>query len=473
MRHTGIARNILGYSLLLQIAATSPAATAGQVANLAELSQSLEALSERISPAVVEIRVTAYGPVGENATTANLLARRRNSGSGVILDPDGYIVTNAHVVRNARRVQVLLAAPTGEKKKRRSILKPKGKLLGAQIVGVDAETDLAVLKIQEKQLPYLTLGDSDTLRQGQIVLAFGSPLGLENSVTMGVVSAVARQIQDEDRMIYIQTDASINPGNSGGPLVAATGEIVGINTLIFSQSGGNEGLGFAAPSNIVRNIYRQIRQSGRVRRGELGAVAQTITPLMAEGLGLAQYWGVLLGDVVPGRPAANAGLRIGDIVKSLDGKVMENGRQFDVNLYRRSVGERVRLEILRGKEEMQFEVPVAERIDDSIRFAAFVTPERNLVPELGILGLDLDNTTRALLPVLRKESGVIVAALSAQSPADEGIFRPGDVIHAVNRKSISSLEELRSWLNRQSPYTAIVVQIERLGQFLYVAFELE
>ena len=186
---------------------------------------------------------------------------------------------------------------------------PRPRVVGAQIVAIDEETDLSVLKVDEKALPALELADSDAVRPGQLVLAFGSPLGLDSSVTLGVVSAVARQLEPDDPMIYIQTDASINPGNSGGPLVDTDGRVVGINTLILSQSGGNEGLGFAAPSNIVRNIFEQVRKFGRVRRGEIGVRAQTITPSLAEGLQLPRDWGVVLGDVYPDGPAAKAGAR--------------------------------------------------------------------------------------------------------------------------------------------------------------------
>jgi S1-C subfamily serine protease len=208
-------------------------------------------------------------------------------------------------------------------------------------LGVDKETDLAVLKMPQSGLPHLSLADSDRVKQGSIVLAFGNPLGLESSVTMGIVSATARQLRPEDPMIYIQTDCPINPGSSGGPLVDLRGNVVGINTFILSQSGGNEGIGFAAPSNIVRNVFDQIRRTGKVRRGTIGVHAQTITPELAAGLGLTTDWGVILGDVLPGGPADRAGLREGDVVLTLNGKVMENARQMEVNLYRQVVDERL------------------------------------------------------------------------------------------------------------------------------------
>src|SRR5262249_16956064 len=264
-----------------------------------------------------------------------------------------------------------------------SVLKARGRILGAVVVGIDSETDLAVLKVDEKGLPALPLGDSEELRQGQVVLAFGSPLGLENSATLGIVSSVARQLEQDNPMIYIQTDASINPGNSGGPLVDIEGRVVGINTLILSQSGGNEGLGFAAPSNIVKTVNEQIRKTGRVRRGEIGARVQTITPTLAAGLGLAGTKGVIVSDVRRGSGAASAGLGIKDIILTLDGKPMENARQFNVNVYSRQVDTTVALEVARGEKRVKLVVPVSERAGDFHKLALMVSPERNLVPPIG------------------------------------------------------------------------------------------
>lgn len=228
---------------------------------LTRLSTSFEDLAQKVSPSVVQILATGYGADSAATSGSSLLTQRRYSGSGVIVDSDGYIVTNAHVVAGARNLRVLLSLGE-EGAPRKSILKSRGKMVDAKLVGSDTETDLAVLKIQAPSLPHVDLGDSDLLKPGQIVLAFGSPLGLDNSVSMGVVSAVARQLKPEDPMIYIQTDATINPGNSGGPLVDTEGKVMGINSSIFTYSGGSEGIGFAAPSNIVRNVYQQIRKQG-------------------------------------------------------------------------------------------------------------------------------------------------------------------------------------------------------------------
>jgi serine protease Do len=275
-------------------------------------------------------------------------------------------------------------------------------------------------------------------------------------------------------MIYIQTDAPINPGNSGGPLVNAEGEIVGINTLIVSESGGSEGLGFAAPSNIVRYVYEQIRKTGRVQRGSIGARAQTITPLLATGLGLDRGWGVLLSDVYPGMGASKAGLRPGDVILTLDGKVMENGRQFRVNLYRHTIGENVDLEILRGAQKLTFRVPVEDDTADPDRFADMVRPEDNLIPPLGILAIELDIRTRILLPGLRTREGVVVAARSVESPMIEGLgLLPGDVIFFANKTPITDLSDLRSMAENLQESDTVVFHIERNRQLMYVAMRIE
>jgi serine protease Do len=437
--------------------------------DLGEISDSLEELAQRVNPAVVQIYASGYNVGRGLVASRELISESQSRGSGVVLTADGYIVTNAHVVSGARRIQVLL--PQSEQG--RSILVPRGRMAGAQLVGVDLETDLAVLKTEGQGLPHLTLGDSDALRPGEIVLAFGSPLGLENSVTMGVVSSTARQLKPDDPMIYIQTDASINPGNSGGPLVDAAGNVIGINTLILSQSGGSEGLSFAAPSNIVRNVFDQLRTTGRVHRGEIGIRAQTITPLLAAGLDLPQTWGTILADVLPLGPADTAGLEVGDIVLALDGKRMENGRQLAVNLYQKRVSDRVELQVLRGGQELRFVVEVAARRENPNRFAGYVHPDRNLVPELGILGIDLDADMSRMFSGLRIATGVIVAARAIESAPFEGEgLLPGDVIHAVNRLTVSSLSELKASIARYRPGDPVVLQVERSGTLRFVTLEM-
>ena len=444
----------------------------GNESALVRLSGSFESLSEQVGPAVVQIFAAGYNTTLGN-TESSLLSREQSSGSGVILDPEGFILTNAHVVQGARRVQVLLARSLRGTAGGASLLKPRGKMVEAQIVGIDHETDLAVLRIPDRELPFLELGDSDELKQGQLVLAFGSPFGLENSVTLGVVSSVARQFQPEDPVVYIQTDAPINPGNSGGPLVDAHGKVMGINTFIVSQSGGNEGVGFAVPSNIAKSVFTQIRSTGRVARGEIGVYAQTVTATLAEGLGLSQEWGVVLGDVLPGKPADMTGLKVGDLILSLNGKIMENGRQFDVNLYGHSIGDLVSLEVLRGSQKLTFRVRVIEREDDFGHLLEMITPENSLVPKLGILGLDIDGQIAKILFPPRKLGGVLIAARSPGSPYWQAEFLPGDVIFAINGKEITSLASLRSRLAELQTGDPVVVQVQRQETLRFIAFEIE
>jgi serine protease Do len=461
---------LVAASLLAVLCGFAPGAAVAQArppaAGLLALDAQLDALSRRVAPSVVQVVASGY-----TTSPSMLLARGQASGSGVIVDPEGWVVTNAHVVENARSVRVDLMQPsagTGG-----SILRPRSRRLSARVAGLDRETDIAVLKVEERGLPALELGDSESLRQGQLVMAFGSPLGLENSASLGVVSAVARQLKPDDPMIYVQTDASINPGNSGGPLVDAEGRMVGLNTLILSQSGGNEGIGFAAPSNIVRSVYQQLRQSGRVRRGVIGVRAQTITPSLATGLGLVFDRGVVLSDVTPSGPAEASGLRAGDVVMTLDGKPMENARQFDVNLYRRVPGDRVTLSIRRGLQALDVAVSVVARPDDTDRFLAMVTPEKNLIPRLGVLALELDDELRkAAGGALRGREGVLIAARSSDS--DEAYdLRPGDVVYSVNGVSVLGLSELRSAVGRPALGQPLVLHVERGGRLIYVVIEAE
>jgi serine protease Do len=435
-----------------------------------DLSRTLAATTRQVTPAVVEIFTTSYA-AGDGVVprSADLVATQRGSGSGVILDPTGYIITNAHVVRGAQRVRVELSVATDG----RSVLRTRGRSVDARIVGVDLETDLAVIKVDEQNLPTVAFGDSEELSAGQLVLAFGSPLGLNNSVSLGVISAVARQLSPESPMIYLQTDATINRGSSGGPLVDMRGRLVGINTLLVSQTGGNEGLGFAAPSNIVRAVYEQIRKFGRVRRGEIGIRAQTVTPELAAGLQLPRATGVVLADVLPSSPAAQAGLRQGDVVVALDGKPMENGRQLHVNLYRHLVGDVIALDVLRDGQTMKIAVSMTER-DDPFSGLQAADPRQNLVPRLGILAVDLDARIAAMLPVRRVRSGVVVASTAARGiDARDGGLATGDVVYAVNRKPIASVAELRTAIDAFKTGDPVVLHLERRGELMFLPFTVD
>ena len=464
----------LALVFLISLSAPAPVAQPSRAQALSDLSRSLQELSEKVSPSVVQIFVSAYALPSDDAASDRVdPLLERASGSGVIVDPDGYVVTNAHVVANASRIEVELPIAATGGDPGRSILKRRGRTVGAQIVAIDDETDIAVIKVEARSLPALAFGDSDALRPGQLVLAFGSPLGLSSSVTMGVVSAVARQLTPEDPMIYIQTDAPINPGNSGGALVDTEGKLVGINTLIYSQGGGSEGIGFAAPSNIVRNVVAQIRAFGRVRRGEIGVSAQTITPLLAEALGLTVDRGVIVSDVRPGSPAAKAGLQPGDVVVTLDGKPMENGRQFRINVYARGVGQQVALSVRRGDRTVPVRVPVVERPGSTARLTDLIGVQR-AVPSLGVTVLDLTPTVAQALPSVRSDKGAVIVQVGPDAPfSQQGRLLGGDVIYAVNGAPIRSGEDLARAAASLKPGSATVLQLEREGTLMYLSFRAE
>ncbi len=446
------------------------AQTARKTDVLHELNDTLVALSSKVSRSVVEVFSTGYAFNEEsNGENAALFSKQHSSGSAVIFTTDGYLVTNNHVVQGAQRVRVQLSYTDDLGPGRHSIVRRKGKLIPARIVGTDRLSDLAVLKIDGGPYPALDFGKSDELRQGSLVLAFGNPLGLESSVTMGVVSSIARQIRADDPNIYIQTDAPINPGNSGGPLLDPDGHVVGINTFILSQSGGSEGIGFAIPSNIVRMVAEQIKEKGHVHRGEIGAFAQTITPEMASGLGLPRDYGVILSDVMPDGPGDKAGLKIGDIVLSLNGRAMENARQFDVNLYQEGKQDKAQVKILRGKEQLDVEVPVVEREDDPSRFLDMINPQEGAVPDLGIVGISVDKKVAELLPELRNPFGVVVAMKSSSAKyTGGGGFETGDVIYQVNGTAVTTVDVLRRMVAALKPGDPLVVQIERDGKLMFL-----
>ena len=301
---------------------------------LAGFSAALERLAATVAPAVVQVRVSAWCA---SESGSAMLSSCRVVGSGVIVDPSGYIVTNEHVVRNARSIRVMLtpkadqpaerAAPPEKSQVLDAVLvganrEPLGKreVLDAAVVGANRATDIALLKIERSGLPAVSLNQaSRDPRQGQVVLAVGSPEGLDNTMTMGIVSAVGRQPHPDFPMLYIQTDAAINPGNSGGPLLDTEGELIGINTYMLSESGRNQGLGFAVPAGVVRYVYGELRDRGSVRQSLVGVRVQTITPAIAQGLDLSRGYGVMICDVLPDSPAEAAGLRPRDVIAAVDG----------------------------------------------------------------------------------------------------------------------------------------------------------
>ena len=456
-------------TLLAALLAAVTATLEGQRrAPLVQLDNAIESLVHDVSPSVVQVLVTGIGPVPAPGRTL-AVAHEQVIGSGVIVDSAGFIITNAHVVAGAQRVEVIV---TPSRTADGGRLPRGGPALAARIIGLDRVTDLAVLKVDTTGLAALPFGDSDRLREGQLVLTFGSPAGLANSVTMGVVSSVAREVDPDRPVVYIQTDAPINPGNSGGGLVSADGALVGINTFILSQSGGSEGLGFAIPSNMAAFVYRQLRAYGHVHRGMIGMTGQEISPVLAKGLGLPRDWGILVADVASGGPAASAGLASGDVLVGLNGRPVATLAQFVADVTMRSGGRPVQLDVLRGPATLTVRVPVVEQRDSLDRIMTSLDPDRNLVRKIGVLGVAIDSTVAALMPGLRVRNGVLVVAPALDAGGAQTGLAAGDVIHTANRTPIGTLEDLRAALRALKSGDAVVLGIEREGGLLFLPFEL-
>lgn len=452
----------------------TPPAQAG-VDVIHTMSAAFESLVKRVSPAVVEVLVTGYGSGDEDDDDKgpSPFGRERSLGSGVIIDPDGYIVTNYHVVKGADRVRVVLTPQVGEEAQAPAMLKSKGQVLNARIIGTSKTIDLAVLKVEAKGLLTLPFARYDQLHKGEVVLAFGSPEGLENSVTFGLVSSVLRQPDPDDPMVYIQTDAAINPGNSGGPLVDVDGNVVGIDTFIYTKSGGNEGIGFAIPSGIARYAYEQIRKYGRVRRRTIGADLQSLTPDLAGGLNLTETPGVVVADVDEDGSAAHAGLKVGDVIEAIDGMAVDNVALFTLSLYLRTTADKVNLQVARGGKRLSIDVPVLEPTHDLSRLADLSNPTTDLIPRLGIIGATITAEIEELVGPLRIPSGVLVTATVANRLAVDSGLQEGDVIHAFNRTPIKSVDELRTAFGKLTPGDPVALQVERGGKLTFVTFEME
>jgi len=439
---------------------------------LRQLNDAIEELVQRVSPTVVQILVTGYGAAEETqrGQTDLLVGRRRAIGSGVIVDPEGYIVTNAHVVNGAQNIEVLVPPPPAPTASG-AAEGPQGRSYQARIVGTSKEIDLAVIKIDAHALPALSIRNSmPPARQGEMVFAFGSPEGLRNTVTMGVVSAVARQPDPDSPLVYVQTDTPINPGNSGGALVNANGDLVGINTFILSSSGGNQGLGFAIPEGVVASAYPQLVKFGHIHQPAIGALVQTITPELAAALRLKRDFGVIISDISPGGPADTAGIKIQDVVLSVDGVAISSLPQFAQSLYLHKTGDHAAIEILRGADRLKINVGLAERPHKEDSLVDLADPIKNLVRPLDILGVELTLELARELPDLRIPTGVIVAARTLGARTGEIPLQTGDVIHGLNATPITTLDGLRTALAAMKPGDPVALQIERHEQIFYVSF---
>jgi serine protease Do len=421
----------------------------------------------------VEILVDGYGPDDpEKAAPDAPIGPMSSQGSGVVVDPDGYIVTNYHVIDGGQQIKVVITPSEGREAQAPAALRHRSRILPAQVVGYSKRADLAVLKVDAKDLPSIAFARYTQLRQGQVVLALGSPIGLRNSVSLGLVSSVLRQDDPGSPMVYIQTDAAINPGNSGGALVDVDGNLVGINSSIMSQSGGNEGIGFAIPSGVVQFVYKQIREYGYVRNGYIGATVQAITPELATALALpaASRRGVIVSDVAPGSPAAGAGLQPYDRIVSIDGSDVESVPAFAMNIYLRGKGDRVNLAIARDGKTRSIAVPVEEVRPGPETLADLANPATNMVPQLGIVGIDLTGDLADFIAPARTESGVVVAATTTDQRADDIGLQYGDIIHAVDTKTVANMGELRAALHGLESGKPAVLQVEREGRLQFLTF---
>jgi serine protease Do len=434
------------------------------------LNDSLETVVSSVSPAVVQIVVAGYGPSEDHEHTSARIVRQHAIGAGIIVDADGYIMTNAHVVEGAQRIRVILPRPSSDSPQGLQPVRA-GQILEAKLLGTHKQTDLALLKIEATDLPAVSLRSDVRIRQGELVFAMGSPEGLRNSVSMGVVSSVARQLESDDPMVYIQTDAALNPGNSGGPLVDIDGNVVGINTLKLSES-GSEGLGFAIPAALVNFDYQNLRKYGHVQRVAIGAKTQNITPRLAAGLGLARSWGVIISDIRPEGAAEAAGLQIGDIVLAVDDRLIPSLPDFITALYLHPIDQVLKIDVLRGTSQMSFNVPVKVYHENIDALADVPELHKTLIRKLSIFVTDLDDRVKPLLPSNRSDSGIIVVAQTAGPNADAGL-QTGDIIRAIDRTPLQSTSQFQAIVRDVRSGDPVVLQIERGGTLQYLAFEMD
>ncbi|MBI3609919.1 MAG: DegQ family serine endoprotease [Nitrospirae bacterium] len=387
--------------------------------------------------------------------------REQSLGSGVIVDPNGLIITNNHVVAKADEIKVLL----GDKREF------KGK-----VVGTDPKTDIAVVKINAKELPAVPWGDSDKLQVGEYVLAIGNPFGLNQTVTMGIVSAVGRaNVGIAEYEDFIQTDAAINPGNSGGALVNVRGELIGINTAIFSQSGGYMGVGFAVPSNMAKSVMDNLVKSGKVTRGWLGISIQEVTPELAKQFSLPEAKGALVTDVLGSSPAAQAGLQQGDVIVSYDGKPVENPSSLRNHVAQTEIGKRVKVGIVRDKKEKVLEVMIAEQPREMGRAGegeSGPTPDEEVSTALtGIEVRDLTPDLARRLGLSKADKGVVITKIEPGSTATEAGLREGDLIVEMNRQAVKSVKDYNRLAAKVGKEDPVLFLINRQGRNTYFALK--
>ncbi len=376
--------------------------------------------------------------------------KQQSLGSGFIIDKDGYIITNNHVVEGADEIKVKLA---------------DGREFKAKVIGRDPKTDLALIKITTlfKNLPVLPLGDSDKIRVGDWVLAIGNPFGLEHTVTQGIISATGRVIGSGPYDNFLQTDAPINPGNSGGPLINLKGEVIGINSAIIASG---QGIGFAIPSNMAKNVVSQLKEKGKVVRGWIGVSVQSVTSEMAQSFGLKEPKGALVGDVVSGSPAEKAGIRRGDVIIAFDGKDIKQMSDLPRMVAETPVGKTVDIKVIRDGKEVDLKITVAELTEERLRAQMPVSEET--------LGMKVDDITPRWAHQfrLRDKGGVVVIDVLSGSPADMAGIQAGDVIKEVNRKPVKNMKDYEAAMGKVPKGSPVLLLIKRGGQTFYASIKI-
>jgi Do/DeqQ family serine protease len=451
VRSTSLCRSIVAALLATAMLAGTAAAQERKIpGTLAEVKLSYAPVVQKVAPAVVNV-YAAKNVVNRNPMADDPMFRRffgapgnqtqRSLGSGVIVDPRGFVVTNNHVVEGADEVKISLT----DKRE-----------FEAEIVLKDARSDLAVLRIKDsrERFPAVEFADSDATLVGDLVLALGNPFGVGQTVTHGIVSAVARtQVGITDYQFFIQTDAAINPGNSGGALVDLSGKLVGVNTAIFSRSGGSQGIGFAIPANMVKVVVASAQGGGTaVQRPWLGAKLQAVTPEIADGLGLKRPTGALVSSVIATSPAGRAGLKPGDLIVSIDGQIVEDPNTFDYRFATKPLGGNAQLDVVRAKQELK--VAVALQIAPDTARDEIVIRGRS-----PFFGAKVANLSPALADELRLDpaGGGVVVVEVGDGPAARVGFQRGDVILSVNGQKLVKTSDLEKATGQQSRLWRITI----------------
>ena len=426
-------------------------------------------LAKKVGPSVVNVSTSrirgaaqeAPSPFGDNDPGEEFWQRffggriprgpQRQSGigSGFIVDSNGTILTNYHVVDGAQKLSVTLS---------------DGKNYDAKVVGKDQKSDMAVIKIEAgRNLPAVALGDSDRLEVGEWVMAIGNPFGLDHTVTSGIVSAKGRNIGQGPYDNFIQTDASINPGNSGGPLINLRGEVVGINTAIFSQSGGNIGIGFAIPSNSVKELLPQLRDKGKVVRGFIGVSVQKVSPEIAESLGINPARGALVADMVNGGPADHAGVKVGDVIVEFDRRPIKDSADLPQQVARVVPGAAVQIKVIRNGKETPLSLTIGEMKETEVAATA----------QEGELGLTVQPLTPQLAETLGLErgAGLVISAVKPGSGAEEAGLRSGDVVVEINRRPVKNLADYNREIASNDKAKPFLFLVRRGQSTLFLALK--